>query len=280
VAFVSDESLKTLPLEGGPAFTVVPEGVPAGGGVSWGEDGMLYFSMDGLNRVPAVGGLSEKLTTPEPGTEHRYVHALPEGRGFLFTIFRGTPDASEIATLSSGGEIRTLFSGVTARYARSGHVVYTAGDGTLMAAPFDLSRLEATAPAVPLIEGVAFNAPNTASQFALSGAGTLIYMDAGGSGGLSRLVRVARNGAAEEIDPGWSAPLVSFSLSPSVDQTARPRGNTHEAHLRGERKPPPCVDARRALRDVQLEPRRGHTPPLGDEGRRGGSGHSISGFGY
>jgi len=146
VAFSSGGALKTLPLAGGPAFTVVAEGVPdAGGGIDWGEDGMLYFNTEGaLHRVPSTGGSPLRLTTPEPSTAHAWVEVVPGG-GLVFTIVRGAPDSSLIATVGrEGGEPRVLLRGAMARYAPSGHLAYAAGDGTLMAAPFSARRMRVT----------------------------------------------------------------------------------------------------------------------------------------
>jgi serine/threonine-protein kinase len=98
-----------------------------------------------------------------------------------------------------------------ARYAASGHVVYATADGTLLAAPFDVRRLEVTGPSVALVEGVLVK-PGSASQFALSAAGTLLYgTDAGG---VAELVWVSRAGQVEPVDPAWTGVFTSPALSP------------------------------------------------------------------
>ena len=59
-----------------------------------------------------------------------------------------------------------------ARYARSGHLVY-ASRGSLLAAPFDVERLELTGAAVPVIERVMMGLPyeNGIAEFAVSQSG-------------------------------------------------------------------------------------------------------------
>jgi serine/threonine-protein kinase len=224
VAFTSQGSLKTVSLLGGPPFTVVPSGVPdPGGGIDWGSDGMLYFTNDegAIQGVAASGGEPEPVTTNDPGTRHAWVDALPDGRGLLFTITRGVPAQSEIAVMGlRDGEVRILLPGAMARYSGSGHIVYTGAEGTLLAAPFDLRQLEVTGPSVGLLEGVDVY-PGSASQFALSETGTLIYVSVIGAVTGFSPVWVERDGIAREIDPGW-IPQVDFnrfSVALSPDAT-------------------------------------------------------------
>jgi hypothetical protein len=98
-----------------------------------------------------------------------------------------------------------------ARYTPTGHIVYATANGTLMAAPFDVRRLEVTGPSVALIEGVAVDVAS-ASQFALSGSGTLVYGT--GAGSVSELVWVSRDGLVEPVDPAWTGEFGSPALSP------------------------------------------------------------------
>ena len=81
------------------------------------------------------------------------------------------------------------------RYAASGHVVYATADGTLMAAPFDLERLEVTGPSVALLGGVQVK-PSSVSPFALSETGTLLYKT-GAFANRLEFVWVTRSGRGE-----------------------------------------------------------------------------------
>jgi len=90
-------------------------------------------------------------------------------------------------------ERRDLIPGGTfPRYAASQHLIY-AQEGNLMAAPFDLQRLQVTGAAVPVIGGVLSPATNEAMQYAISSSGALVYIP-GKLTGARRLVWVSRNG--------------------------------------------------------------------------------------
>jgi serine/threonine-protein kinase len=110
-----------------------------------------------------------------------------------------------------GGAVRQILTGTMARYSATGHVVYATAGGTLMAAPFDLRRLEVTGPSVTLVEGVAVDNDAT-SQFALSESGVLLYGT--GAGSDSELVWVSRAGLVEPVDPDWRGEFGSPALSP------------------------------------------------------------------
>jgi serine/threonine-protein kinase len=209
IAFSAAGAIKSVSLQGGPAVTIVAEG----GGPTWGSDGLMYFTRDGIvYRVSATGGDPEAVTAPMDNTVQRYLDALPDGRGLLLTVSIGPPAQSRIATVGpDGGEVREILAGVMARCTATGHIVYATAAGTLMAAPFDVRRLEVTGPSVALIEGVAVGA-NSNSQFALSESGTLVY--ATGAGSVSELVWVSRGGLVEPVDPAWTGEFGSPALSP------------------------------------------------------------------
>ncbi|MEQ1857133.1 MAG: protein kinase [Longimicrobiales bacterium] len=210
VAFVTDDlAIRIVSLQGGPPFTVVASGGP----FDWGSDGMIYFARDGIiHRVLATGGEATPFTAPVENVVPRNLDALPDGRGLLMTLFVGTPAQARIAAVGpEGGEVREILAGTMARYAESGHIVHATAAGTLMAAPFDVRRLELTGPSVPLLEGVAVD--NTArAQFALSQSGTLLYGI--GAGSASELVWVSRDGRVEPVDETWTGEFGSPSLSP------------------------------------------------------------------
>ena len=129
-------------------------------------------------RIALTGGEPEAFTSKMEGVDLRYADALPDGRGVLLTVNRGNDLLqSSIAVVGpQGGEVRELFRGAMARYAESGHIVYTTADGTLMAAPFDLRSLQVTGSSVVMLEGVMVKR-GSASQFTLSETGTLAYVE-------------------------------------------------------------------------------------------------------
>ena len=215
VAFTANGAIRTLSLPSGlPVTVVATAGAPA-----WGSDGMIYFGRDGITyRVPATGGDPVPISDRVENRLQLYQDALPDGRGLLLTLLEGTPATSRIAVVGPGSsEVRDLLTGTMARYAATGHIVYATAGGTLMAAPFDVRRLEVTGPSVALVEGVAVD-DNANSHFALSESGALLY--GSGAGSASELVWVSRDGQVEPVDPSWTAEFGSPALSPDGTRLA------------------------------------------------------------
>jgi len=226
LAFVARGSLRTVSTQGGPATVVIGSAVrDARGGFSWGTDDLLYFvDLSGaIRRIPIPGGESVVLAEPGPGQIYGWIDALPDGRGVLLTIIEGATDLSRIAVLDlETGAVRTLLPGTTARYVKTGHVVYAAADGMLSSVPFDLDRLEITGASTQLIDRVDVQ-PGSASQFAVSEDGLLAYT-VDSTPQTYRVVRTDREGNAVEIDPGWevlsTADYGSMTMSPAGDRLA------------------------------------------------------------
>ena len=131
----------------------------------------------------AAGGTPEALTTLDPqagDVTHRWPQVLPGGKAILFTSSTGTSyyeDADvSVYTLATRQRKTVLqHSGFYPRYLPSGHLVYV-HERTLMAVPFDLTRLEVTGPAAPILEGLAATPGNGAAQFSFSQTGTFVYV--------------------------------------------------------------------------------------------------------
>ena len=185
--------LKKVPLAGGPIVTICRTALPAG--ISWGPNGRIIFANHGgggLWQVADAGGTPEALTTPDSARgelSHRLPHVLPDGRAVLFTVQRspGGWDDTQVAVRSLvTGEQKLLVEGAAdARYVTSGHIVY-ARLGTLLAQPFDATRLEVTGKPVGVVDGVMHdvNSPFTignsgAAQFSVASNGTLAYLPGG-----------------------------------------------------------------------------------------------------
>ena len=215
IAFVANGAIRTLPVEGGPPFTVVA----AGGEPTWSDNGMIYYGRGNVTyRVSAQGGEPSAVTTPAPNVLQRMQDALPDGRGLLLTLFQGTPALARIGVVGpDGGPARDILAGTMARYAATGHIVYATANGTLLAAPFDVRRLEVTGPSVSVVEGVAVDNVGT-SQFAVSRSGALLYVT--GAGFESELVWVTRAGVATSVDSTWTVEFGSPALSPDGTRLA------------------------------------------------------------
>ena len=216
LAFMADGGIRTLSLSGGTPVTVAA----AGGPPAWGSDGMIYFARDTLAyRVPSVGGDPVVVSTkPLENITPRHIDVLPGARGLLFTAFVGTPAQAHIAVADlRTGQAREILTGTMAQYSPTGHVIYTNVSGALMAAPFDVAKLEVTGPPVAIAEGVAVNR-FWAPQFTVSPSGALLYVT--GAGSASELVWVNRAGHVESVDPEWVGELGSPALSPDGKRVA------------------------------------------------------------
>ena len=216
LAFMADGGIRTLSLAGGTPVTVVA----AGGPPEWGSDGMIYFGRDTLAyRVPQAGGDPVVVSTkPLENVTPRHFDALPGGGGLLFTSFIGTPAQAHIAVANlRTGDVREILTGTMAQYSPTGHIVYTNVNGTLLAAPFDVAKLEVTGPSVAIAEGVAVNR-YWAPQFAVSPSGAFLYVT--GAGSASELVWVNRAGEIEPVDADWVGELGSPALSPDGKRVA------------------------------------------------------------
>ncbi len=132
-------------------------------GASWAENGRIYLGSQsgyrgGIRSVSADGGKLEDVTRVERSREssHRLPFALPGGRTLLFTAMPnafGLVARIEALSLASGARKVVVDDAADPRYLPTGHLVF-ARQGTVMAAPFDLDRLELKAPPAPVIAGV------------------------------------------------------------------------------------------------------------------------------
>lgn len=175
------EGLKKVSLSGGAPIPIAPAINAAGG--SWGPDDTIVYSTHpgGLWRVSAGGGTPEILTTPDPQKlemNHRLPHFLPGGKAVLFTNhfanITSSDDANiEVLSLETRERRVLVRGGMDARYSPTGHLIYMR-KGSLLAAPFDLARLEAGSPS-PVVEGVK-SAPFGYPTFSFSRDGTLVFV--------------------------------------------------------------------------------------------------------
>jgi len=234
VGFLSGaQELKVVALAGGPPTTITNEEVGQVGldGGTWSDDGYIYYDgltfggTPGLRRVrAAMGAAVELVTTVDTAageTDHVWPVALPGGNGVLFVVQRGiSPEASDIAVFDArAGEYRVLVRGVTARYAASGHLVYVTAEGALLAAPFDLGRMEVSGDAVSLADGVAVR-PFGAVDLAMSAEGTMLYVTGRQAADPDEIVWVDHAGRMTPVDPGWVGNFQTVALSPDGNRLA------------------------------------------------------------
>jgi len=221
VGFFSEGKLKKVSIGGGLPKTLSDAPFPRGG--SWGPNDNIVFAPNnatGLYRVSANGGTPELFTILDPETEegHRWPDLLPGGRAVLFSV----KDQQVVVHSLETGERRIVAQGGGhARYIPTGHLVY-AEEGTLLAVPFDLERLEAKGTPTSVIRGVVQS--DSVAQFSFSELGEIVYV-AGDvvEEAQHRLVWVDRQGKIEPL-PLEHGPYSNPRLSPEGQRLAVERG--------------------------------------------------------
>ena len=219
VGFFAEGKLKKVSISGGAPLTLCD--APNSFGASWGTNDTIVFApsnISGLWQVSAAGGTPQPLTRLETGeSRHGWPDLLPGGQVILFTAFGSGPDSPRIAAQElETGERRVLAEGgVYPRYLPPGYLVYVQQEeapGTLLAAPFDLSKLEVTGAPVRIVENV-MQLNSGAAQYSFSSLGSLVYIPGGNPASERRLVWVDRQGVEQPL----AAPpqrYVNLQLSP------------------------------------------------------------------
>jgi serine/threonine-protein kinase len=200
--------------------------------IAWLSNDTIVFGQleKGLARVPAGGGAMVRMTTPDRGQgelDHHFPRRIPGRNALLFTRhLKSNGDTFDIAVLQlDTGTVKVIVpDGFDARYLSTGHLVFARGQ-TLMAAPFDLDRLETTGPPIELTEHVMSNnnvagsgSVGRGARYAIADEGMLAYIPPVARTG-RRLAWVGRSGAVEPLplEPrGFSRP----SLSPDEKRIA------------------------------------------------------------
>jgi serine/threonine protein kinase/Tol biopolymer transport system component len=202
LGFFSGGKLKKVAIGGGSPITLC-DGYSRG--ATWGTDDTIIFTPHyngGLSRVSAAGGTPEVVTSLDPSASersHRWPHFLPGGNAFLFTAGAINFNEAQIVVrqLDTGSQHVVVQAGTGAQYA-AGHVMFARG-GSLLAVPFDIRRLEATGPPVPVLENVAMARLTGTSHFAISPGGSLVYVAGAMGPSNNTLVWVDREGRAGPV---------------------------------------------------------------------------------
>jgi serine/threonine-protein kinase len=219
--------LKKIALRGGPPLTLAETTIPFG---TWTADDTIIFtrtvdSVWTLFTIPAAGGTPTKLLTIDRSKqEFRYgsLEMLPGGKTLLFSIAVANTgfENAHIAVLSleTGASHIVVEQGYHAHYA-SGYLIYLLSD-SVMAVPFDMTRLRTTGPPVSIMQGVRGRILTGEAGFAVSSTGFLVYAPGTMTPALGRLlVWVNRNGREEPIGAPPRA-YVSPRLSPDGSRVA------------------------------------------------------------
>jgi len=160
---------------------------------TWSKDGIIIFGGRGsgaLRQVSESGGEAKPLTVVDQSRQesaHTFPFFLRDGKHFLYLRGSRAPDKQGIyiGSLDAKPEQQSLervvASTFEAVYAPAnndagGNIVYLEEDGTLMARPFDASKLALAGPPARIAERVGFN--NAYGFFSVSAAGVLAYRGA------------------------------------------------------------------------------------------------------
>ncbi|HMU61156.1 MAG TPA: protein kinase [Gemmatimonadales bacterium] len=227
ILYLADRQLRKVNLANGASVTLADSvSVSTGfGGATWLDDGTIVYVPQDLNRLMRVSANGGTPTTVMDnsglqGVGFGYPTALPGGRGVLFEgCTSGCVTMSlRVLDLRTGQQKLLMNEATKGWYLPTGHLLYARRDGTLLAAPFNLDRLEVTGTGVPVVQNVfvVFGAP----QLAWSATGSLVFASGESQGGENTFVRVGMDGSATAIDSGWSGQFTSFALSPDGRQLA------------------------------------------------------------
>jgi Tol biopolymer transport system component/predicted Ser/Thr protein kinase len=175
-------SLEKVPVYGGAPAVITAITGRAYGGAWRADDTIVVSTSQGLYKVSANGGEPSLLLKPDPARKqlaYTSPDLAPDGQSLLFTIVpEGSIDGAQIALLNLDTRAYTVVlpGGSAARYASTGHLVYTSGQ-TLKAVGFDpdTRRIRGEPVTVPDVQ-VATASDNGLAEFAVSSTGTLVFI--------------------------------------------------------------------------------------------------------
>jgi len=177
LGFVRGNTIRKVPVGGGPAITVcqVASNVP---GASWGPNDVIVFATAvGLWRVAASGGEARVLAASDTarGERYRWPKVLPSGRAAVFTRSDAAGFHLAAVSLETGTVVPLGLEGTSPHFLAPGHLLFARSDGALLAAALDQDALRITSPAFPVTEGVSVGIGG-AAMLGVSSAGTLAYV--------------------------------------------------------------------------------------------------------
>ena len=187
-------SLSIVPVAGGPARTIVASGGRSG---AWGADDFIYFGfgdpqgqLRGVARMTADGTRIDTLVKTDATPIE--ISVIPGGRGLIVTLARNGTSELDVLDLRTK-TIRKLDAvGSSAQFVEPGYVIFARG-ASIMAGPFDVSRLAFTQPPVPFLE-----VPTGGVNALVATTNVLAYIPLPEQSGSSIVVR-SRSGAARSL---------------------------------------------------------------------------------
>jgi serine/threonine-protein kinase len=177
IGYFDDLKLKTIPVDGGAARTLVD--APANTGGAWSRTGDIVFGpgiLDPLLRIRAEGGAAVPATALAPPVgAHQYPQFLGDGRRFLY-IARGSGYPRLAVGSLDGAEARVLAVQVDGvAFALPDYLLFVSG-GAVYVQRLNTSTLELTGASVRLVDRVATTAVGY-NAFSASAAGAVAYRE-------------------------------------------------------------------------------------------------------
>jgi serine/threonine protein kinase len=180
IGFFAGGKLKKMEASGGPVTTLADALSNRGG--AWSRDGVIVFGATPggpLSQISSNGGQPTQVTAVDT-TRNESVHAwpnfLPDARHFLYLARSPLREKSAIRVGSLDARESKLLINAdsTSVYAPPGYLLFLR-ERTLMAQPFDASKLQVTGEAFPVAEEVGYNPGNGRAFFSVSNNGVLVY---------------------------------------------------------------------------------------------------------
>ena len=180
IAFFSADTLKRIPIAGGPAQTVCPAARARGG--TWGTAAEIVFSAtaDGkeqLLKVAETSGSPSVIPSGFPSAAlRRFPSFLPDGRHFLFfaTARDTATDGVYVGSIDGGISERIIGAFSQARYSNGS--LFFVRDSVLLAQPFDPDHLTLTKtdPVVVMASPIADGENESSKAFSVAVDGTVV----------------------------------------------------------------------------------------------------------
>lgn len=226
IGYFEDSRLMAAPVAGGPPVKLA-DSLTNPESATWSGDGYINrFIRNGnviaVARMKAVPGSPlEKITTVDTAAgelAHFLPDILPDNKTLLFQVqYADGRRAIAVADVNTGKHT-VLMTGVRAKYAANGYMLYTTSDGKLWAVPFDVSARTPNGTATMLADRI----PSTSVgpiDFAVSTSGTVVYAEDDATAE-RELVWVARDGKRDAFDASWKGQFVSPAISPDGTRLA------------------------------------------------------------
>jgi Tol biopolymer transport system component len=197
IGFFARGKLKKTSVVGGPAQTLCD--APVGRGGAWNSEGVIVFaSPNGLNRVPAAGGVPNKVIEVEGAI--MYPTFLPDGRRVLYEAPPGKEPGVFLSALDArpGSQGRRITSDISnpqylppLETSPHGYILFVR-QGTLMAQPVDPESLLPAGDLFPVVEQVSLLGGAAFYRYSISRNGLILHLS--GLGALRQHAMFDRTG--------------------------------------------------------------------------------------